>query len=451
MNKPLLVKIMLSILDFQRDRLSMMELNRTLPHNRPARKTGNPPPSSPKNEAKLAINCRPKRLAVVISHPIQHFSPLFARLAGSSGIDVKVFYCCDWGNREYADPGFGKTFAWDIPLLEGYESEFLPISRRPSALTFFEVDNPQVAERLSAFDPDAVWIHGYGQRTLWRVLRWAHGRAAVLFFGDSELLARRGSVAKIGKRLVLPWFFRRCDGFLTIGDNNEAYYRHYGVPDEKMYRGCYPIDVGRFQSSIESLSLEDRRRLRTERGLDPDGITVLFVGKLIGIKRPLDFVDAIARVQETEPRVEGLMVGSGPLEAQVRRRIQELGVEGRIRMAGFVNQTEIPQVLWTGDIVAMCSEKDPHPLAVTESMAVGNAVVVSDRVGCVGPTDAARPGRNALTYPCGDVGRLAALLSDLARDDARREAMREASRTLAPTQDVQTAADAVIAFLQSAI
>ena len=152
---------------------------------------------------------------------MQHFVPLFARLAGSGEVDLKVFYCCDWGIREYADPGFGQTFAWNIPLLEGYQSEFLPI-RRPRSLSFFEVDNPQVGDYLSSFDPDAVWIHGYGQRTSWRVLRWARRRAAVLYFGDSELLTRRGSVAKIVKRCVLPWFFRRCDGFLTIGDNNES-------------------------------------------------------------------------------------------------------------------------------------------------------------------------------------------------------------------------------------
>src|SRR5204863_7497552 len=109
-----------------------------------------------------------------------------------------------------------------------------------------------------------------------------------------------------------------------------------------------------------------------------------------------DFVEAIARLRDTTPRVEGLIVGSGPLEAAVRRRIQELGLEDRIQMSGFVNQSEMPQVLWTGDILAMCSEKDPHPLAVSEGMAVGNAIVASDRVGCVGPTDAARPGRNAL-------------------------------------------------------
>ena len=392
-----------------------------------------------------------KRLAVVISHPIQHFVPLYARLARSGEVDLKVFFCCDWGIREYADPDFGKTFAWDIPLLDGYQSEFLPIARRPRSMSFFDVDNPQVGERLSSFNPDAVWIHGYGQRTSWRVLRWARKQAAVLYFGDSELLGRRGAVAKIGKRIVLPWFFRRCDGFLTIGDNNEAYYRHYGVPDEKMHRGCYPIDVARFRSSIASRTTDDRRRLRAEMGLDPDGITALFVGKLIGIKRPLDFVEAIARLKETQPRVQGLIVGSGPLEGQVRQRIQELGVEDRVRLSGFVNQSEIPQVLWTGDILAMCSEKDPHPLAVSESMAVGNAIVASDRVGCVGPTDAARPGLNALTYPCGDGGALAAVLNDLAGHGERREAMRKASRTLAMTQDVQTAADAVVAFLRSTL
>jgi glycosyltransferase involved in cell wall biosynthesis len=96
----------------------------------------------------------------------------------------------------------------------------------------------------------------------------------------------------------------------------------------------------------------------------------------------------------------------------------------------------------------MCSEKDPHPLAVSEAMAVGNAVVASDRVGCVGPTDAARPGRNALTYACGDISSLTARLRTLATNGELRESMRRESWDLAMSQDVQAAAGAVIAFLQ---
>jgi len=37
----------------------------------------------------------PKRLAVVITHPIQHFVPLFARLAQMPDVELKVFFCCD--------------------------------------------------------------------------------------------------------------------------------------------------------------------------------------------------------------------------------------------------------------------------------------------------------------------------------------------------------------------
>ena len=119
-------------------------------------------------------------------------------------------------------------------------------------------------------------------------------------------------------------------------------------------------------------------------------------------------------------------------------------------MMGFVNQSEIPKTLWLGDIIAMCSETDSHPLAVSEAMAVGNAVVASDRVGCVGPTDAARPGSNALVFPCGDVDALASILCNLAQDDEKREAMRDASRRVVSSQDVQMAVDAVLKFLRSA-
>ena len=389
------------------------------------------------------------RFAVVISHPIQHFAPLFRELAKQPEIQLKVFYCCDWGVNSYRDPGFGEEFQWDVPLLEGYDSEFLPIARRPKSLGFFDIDNPQVHRYLNAYKPDAVWLHGYGHRTSWRVRRWARNRAKILFFGDSELLAPRSFKARLLKRLVLPRFYRRCDGFLTIGDNNEDYYRHYGVPDTKMFRGCFPIDLERFRVATAQLTIADRERLRARFRLSSDAIVALLVGKLIDIKRPLDLIEAVALLRDRELRVETLIVGSGPLEERVRRRIRELDVEDQVQMAGFVNQVELPSLLWLGDVIAMCSEKDPHPLAVSESMAVGNAVIASDRVGCVGPTDAARPGSNADVYPCGDVSALADRLQRFAVDKTRREAMRSASLSIVETQGVEFACSAVLDFLRS--
>ena len=60
-----------------------------------------------------------KKIAIVTSHPIQYYAPLFRLLAKK--VELKVFYT--WGKEALVkfDPGFGKKVEWDIPLLDGYE------------------------------------------------------------------------------------------------------------------------------------------------------------------------------------------------------------------------------------------------------------------------------------------------------------------------------------------
>jgi glycosyltransferase involved in cell wall biosynthesis len=384
------------------------------------------------------------RLAVVISHPIQHFAPLFRCIAERGNVELKVFYCCDWGIKEYVDPGFGETFKWNIPLLDGYDHEFLDISSRPRNLGFRAINNPSVANRLDHFQPDAVWVHGYGHQTSWRVKNWAKkNKRKVLYFGDSELLSRRTWKQRLVKGLIVPYFFRDCDRFLTIGDNNEAYYKHYGVPEGKMIRGAFPVDIRRFQQSADSITPLERGDLQSRLGISPDSRLVLFVGKFIDIKRPLDLVEAVSRLKDGSRKIQFLFIGSGPLHATITSMIESKGLHETVKLAGFINQAELPNVLALGDILAMCSEKDPHPLVVTEAMATGNAIIASDRVGCVGPTDAAIPGVNADVYPCGDVAALEQTIRRLSEDEERLNRYQMMSRKIAWNHDVSVMANAV--------
>ena len=98
------------------------------------------------------------RLAIVVSHPIQHFAPWHREVARLNGIDLKVFFCCDWGTEAYFDSEFESNFKWDIPLLDGYEYEFLPLVSRPTQLNYRQVDNPGVATALDRFAPDVVKV-----------------------------------------------------------------------------------------------------------------------------------------------------------------------------------------------------------------------------------------------------------------------------------------------------
>jgi glycosyltransferase involved in cell wall biosynthesis len=389
------------------------------------------------------------RFGAVISHPTQHHAPMFRELARTPGMRVKVFYCTDWGVQPVRDPGFGQTFAWDVPLLDGYEYEFLPRSGRPKGMGFFDINNPSVSARLAEFAPHALWVHGYGQRTCWRALRWAKRRAAVIYFGDSELLHRRPWPVRAVKHLVLRWFFRRCQAFITIGDNNETYYRHYGVPADRMFRGAYPVDVGRIRARLAEPGRPERAEVRQRYGIPADAFVVLFLAKMIPIKRPGDVVEAVALLRQTHPAVHALLVGDGELRPALEQRARELGAADAVHFPGFVNQRDLPLLLDAADILAMPSEKDPHPLAVTEALVAGNAVVASDRVGCVGPSDTVRPGVNGLVYPCGDVEALAAALRRLADDEPLRRRMGDASRLLADTQDLGVPVRAVLEAVEA--
>lgn len=66
------------------------------------------------------------KIAVLTSHPIQHQVPLFKKIIKQSNIDLMVYYCCtDHGLKNSYDVGFGISFKWDIPLLDGYKYNFL--------------------------------------------------------------------------------------------------------------------------------------------------------------------------------------------------------------------------------------------------------------------------------------------------------------------------------------
>ena len=78
-----------------------------------------------------------KKLAIITTHPIQYYAPVFKLLRQRQKLDIKVFYT--WGkNAEIKyDPGFKKNIEWDIPLLDGYPYEWVKnISQNPGTHNF---------------------------------------------------------------------------------------------------------------------------------------------------------------------------------------------------------------------------------------------------------------------------------------------------------------------------
>jgi len=146
------------------------------------------------------------RIACLTSHPIQYQAPLFRYLANANDLELRVFFLSDFSLREYLDPGFGNAIKWDVPLLDGYEYQFLPAIGRTDRVSFWRPLARGIGRAIREGQYDAVWVNGYAHQAALRMMLAARLAAVpVLFRGEShELSSSAGPVRRFAKRRLLP-------------------------------------------------------------------------------------------------------------------------------------------------------------------------------------------------------------------------------------------------------
>jgi glycosyltransferase involved in cell wall biosynthesis len=379
------------------------------------------------------------RIAIVVTHPIQYFAPWHRALAAIPGVTLKVFFCSKKGAETYYDRDFGTEVKWDIPLLDGYEWEFLA-SRKPIRnLTFWATDNPNIGEALASFRPSVVIIHGYVHRTMWRAVSWSNrNRVPVMLISDSNATATRTLWKRAAKAIVVRHLYRRLDGAFSCGDNNRKYHLQYGIPKERIFQGALPIDCERLIASVREPSVT-RREIRQRFGIPEDAFVIVYAGKLIPLKCLLHLVEAIYRCAQRGLNVWGLLVGEGSERPALETFIAERNVKNVV-LAGFVNQSSIGKYYAASEALALTSVCEAKGLPVPEAGCFGCPAILSDRVGCIGPNDSARLGENALSYPWSNIDALTDRIAKLYEDQALYRAMSNAAMKIANLQNVDVVA-----------
>jgi glycosyltransferase involved in cell wall biosynthesis len=360
---------------------------------------------------------RPKvRLAIVAGHPVQYISPWLNALAKRKSIELKVFYLWDLGVSSAMDPGFGRPLQWDIPLLEGYGYEFIPNrAKRPGNNHFFGYMNPGLAPSLAAWRPDAILLMNYAFLTyVLLLLDPRFWKVPFLFRGDSHDLGRKKGLRNRIHQLFRSLLFRRFQAFLVVGNANYNYYRANGVPTSKLFMGRHAVDNRRFQDAAEEAA-HKAHFLRDSLGIGQE-IVILFVGKFVSVKRPLDLLTAYAHLPaELIDSSRIVFVGDGPLRQSIIDRAADLSLKG-VCFLPFQNQSMMPAVYSMGDVLVLPSQSETWGLVVNEAMNLACPAIVSDHVGC--SHDLVVHGQTGWVFPTGDLQALRQCLFDALRDPA---------------------------------
>lgn len=346
-----------------------------------------------------------RRLAIVLSHPVQYYSPWFRWLRDHTAVTLKVFYLWDFGVRATHDPQFAAAVQWDVDLLSGYDSEFVPnVARQPGTDHFGGLDNPALCARLAAWQPSAVLLFGYNWRSHQRALWWARRRGVPLLFrGDSHLLGRPRLPWVRG--LLLRFLYRQFAAITFVGAANRDYFRALGVPDARLFFSPHSVDASRFRAD-DPVAGAQAAALRADLGLAGKRV-VLFAGKFQARKQPVELLQAFLQIATSGDAL--VFVGDGPEKARLTT-LAATNPAACVRFLPFANQTEMPGRYLLADLFALPSRGsyETWGLAVNEAMHLGRPCLVSDRVGC--QRDLVLAGETGWVFPAEAPGALAATL-----------------------------------------
>lgn len=214
---------------------------------------------------------------------------------------------------------------------------------------------------------------------------------------------------------------------VTPRDRDKALELRIGRPEryEVIRSG---IDVDRFATPTRH-----RDQVRDELGIPRDAVVVGSVMRLSPQKAPDILVDAVAPLCRRDPGLRLLIVGDGPLRAELEARIRRHGIESAVVLPGL--RRDVPELLAAMDVFALSSRWEGLPRVLPQAMAASLPVVAT---AVDGSAEAVIEGENGHLVPTGDADALSAALGRMVADGELRRRMGAAGRARVAEFDVDT-------------
>ncbi len=389
-------------------------------------------------------------VAVVALHPIQYQVGLWRAMAQHPRLRIKVFYLDPMGVDGTIEPTLNVKLAWDMPMLDGYDHEFVP-NWSPARFTpIINRINPALVWHLARDSFDAVLLHGYQPITNWLALAVSRLKGIpIIYRGEGTMIGEdevhRGAAVDRLKVAMNRTFLLGSNRVAYSSADNMRFQLSRGARDSSLFPMPCAIDneqLARYAAQAKSPEV-----YRLEMGLPQDAKLVLTAGRFTPRKRFEDCIRAVARLEGGDRQVHLLIAGNGPdgSDRPLRAAAKEFGLSERVHLLGWLSPAAMVEAITVADVFVMASSHDPSPKAMSEALAVGVPIVCSDKVGTA--NELVAHGRNGFVYPCGDVEALSRYIEEVLATSERRDEMAQASKEIAKANDFAAATERLVEAL----
>lgn len=223
-------------------------------------------------------------------------------------------------------------------------------------------------------------------------------------------------------RLVRKLYSPFVSRYVALSRKIESYLLDkVGVGARRVKRICNGVDARRFAP------VATRRTLPGSPFDAPELVVFGAVGRLQAVKDHASLIRAFAQMirsdAQAEQRARLMIVGGGPLHAELDALVRSEGLEGHVWLAG--ERSDIPDAMTAMDVFVMPSLSEGISNTVLEAMASGLPVIATN-VG--GNPELVADGHNGLLVPAADPAALSAAMTALFRAPGRVAAMGQAGR-----------------------
>jgi colanic acid/amylovoran biosynthesis glycosyltransferase len=164
---------------------------------------------------------------------------------------------------------------------------------------------------------------------------------------------------------------------------------------------------------------------RPAGSLPAAALHVVCVARLSPVKDQRLLIEAVAALNREGIEVTASLAGDGPERAHLEARARELGVDGKVRLLGWVDHQSLPELYGSAGAVCLPSMAEGVPVVLMEAMAMGVPVIATD-VGGVG--ELVEDGATGLLVAPGSAPDLRDAVRRLATDPALRERLGSAGQ-----------------------
>ncbi|HEY2777611.1 MAG TPA: glycosyltransferase [Gaiellaceae bacterium] len=292
--------------------------------------------------------------------------------------------------------------------LPGLQREIAPVSDAHAVRALVKM--------IRELKPDVLHTHtakaGAVGRTAARLAGVDRPHAVVHTFHGHVLSGYFGGATTAAFRQVERTLAKSTDALIAVSPE---------VRDDLVSLGVAPaerITVVRLGLDLDARTIAPpgaRAEERAALGLPPERFAIGWLGRMTDIKRVDVLLDAFAELRRRDVDAALVLVGDGPLRADLERQAAELGIADATHFVGY--RADVAPLYAALDAVALSSANEGTPVAVIEALAAGMPAVSTD-VG--GVSDVVVEGKSGFLVPAGDTQGLADRLARLAGNPGLR-------------------------------